>query len=434
LTVAGSAAGVELAPGELEERRRRAVELGDPHYLWPEVPAECWRAALGVVARVSAAVLAGQSVVRLERPRGVADTLWPAALTTAAFTSGMGPLLGLWQERAVLEATPDDAALLAAQLEHGRARAARMERALHNTEATLLAAGIGVTLIKGTHTARYCFPEPGVRPMSDHDILVDERDVVRAEAVLGATDYELVEGSRIARPYRSTWRPPGAPLAVRSLAVHHAGNPFTVDLHSSLDLDFVGVHTLRWPVRPGQRVPAPWHGSRASVLAQPLLIAHLAAHASLTLQNLTLLRLTELVLLLQRDASRVFGWRDLHELLRSAGAERFVFPAFELVERFVPGTVETALRQRLARAATPALRSVVSRLTPATAHRLAMAIDEMFMWGATPLDHVRRVAYSLVPPAARSPRLLRRLYRDRAVRLLRGRLLHQDRSARAHRG
>jgi hypothetical protein len=422
---AESAPSVELTPEDVSERRRWAAKRGQPYYLWPEVPPGAWRAALAEVARVTAALLAGQTGVRLERPSVVPETMWPSALTAAVFTSGMGPLLGLWHERGAVHSGPGGAALLALQLAHSRARAARMDQALQRTESILHAAGIGVKLLKGTHTARYCFPEPAVRPMSDHDVLVDADDIARAEAELRAAGYVELEGSRVARPYRSAWRPPGAPATVRSLTVHHAENPFTVDLHTSLDQDFFGVRTIRWPPRPDSWIAAPWDGTRARVLAQPWLVAYLATHASLTLLNLTLLRLTELVLLLRRDAGRVFGWRDLGEILREASAERFVYPAFELVERFVPGTVDPELRERLQRAATPALRSVVGRLTPAAAHRLVMAVDEMFMWGASPLDHVRRVAYSVFPPAARSPRRLRRLYVDRAVRLLRGHVVQR---------
>jgi hypothetical protein len=411
-------AAIELTAGQFEERRRWAARHGHAYYLWPEVPTESFHAARGEVARVTAAILVGRADVRLERPHYPVDA-WPDALTVAAFTTGLGPLLGWWQETGALDSDPQVRALLAQQLEHSRARAARMGRALLNTASLLHSAGLGLGLLKGSHTAHYCFPDPATRPMTDHDVLVDAGDVLHAESALREAGYTLVAGSRVARPYRSTWRPPGAPSTVRSIRVHHPDNPFTVDLHTSLDLNFVGVRTLRWPQTKGWQA-APWAGSRSFVLPQPLLVAHLAAHASLTLQNLTLLRITELVLLLQRDAEREFGWRDLGELLQQAQAERFVFPAFELVERFVPGTVDPELRQRLARAATPALRNVVNGLTAATAQRSHMAVDEMFMWGVSPFDYVRRAAYTLLPPEARSPRLLRGLYMNRVVRLLRG--------------
>jgi hypothetical protein len=352
----------------------------------------------------------------------LSDTVWTDALTVAVFTSGMGPLLGWWAERRVLDTDDDARALLAVQLAHGRKRANRLQGALQETSSVLQRAGLSLALLKGTHTAHYCFPEPGVRPMSDLDVLVEAEAVTRAESALRAAGYSLDEASRVDRPYRSTWRPPGALATVRSLLVHHAENPLTVDLHTSLDLDFVGVHTVHWPLQRAGWIAAPWAGSCAFVLPQPLLVAFHAAHASLTLQNLTMLRLTELALLLRRDAERVFGWHELRELVGRAGAERFVYPAFELVERFVPGTVEPELRELLTRAATPALRAVVSRVTAATAQRPGMSLDEMFMWGASPLDHVRRAAYTLLPPTARSPRSLRRLYTNRVLRLLSWRL------------
>jgi len=409
----------ELEPEDLDARLRWARERGHPLYLWQNVSPDEWRAALREIERVTSAVLRGETAAGLDAETGAGER----ALGIAAFTSGMGPLLGRWIEDGMLRAGAGASALFALHLEHGRDRAERMRYALRTAVAVLDAAGIAATLLKGAHTAYAYFPEPGVRPMSDLDLLVAARDRARAEAALAAAGHVLVPGSRLARPYRSDWRPPDSPVSVRSLELHHRDDPYTVDLHDSLELNFFGVRRVRYGTPDeGRRVPARWAGAHATVLAQPLLTAYQAAHASQGLHNLTLIRIVELALLLRPVQGRAFAWNSLAATIRGAGAERFVWPAFELVERLAPGTVDDAFHDRLTRAAPPRLRAVVAGLTPGTAQRLErVALDERFMWAATPIERVRRAADMLLP-AGGSFHRLRRIYLDRALRLLRGRV------------
>lgn len=418
-------AAIELSPAEFEARLRWARVRGHPLYLWPDVQPEEWRAALRELERAVRSVLLGESPVRLAGH----DDAFLRALGVAAFTSGLGPLLGWWIEHDMLEAGQRERTLLVLHLVHGRQRAERMQRALREAASTLAAADVHVTVLKGAHTAHDIFPEPGVRPMADLDLLVAQRDIPRAEKALAAAGYTAAPGSKLKWPYRSDWQPPGAPTAVRSLALQHRDNPYTVDLHAALDINFFGVRTIRFGTpAAAQRVAAPWAGAQASVLAQPLLIAHLAAHASQGLYNLTLIRLVELALLLRRDAGSAFSWNELTELLQRVRAERFVYPAFELVEQLAPGTVDPAFRERLVRAATPALRTVVNGLSPATAQRLErIALNEQFMWAASPVEHARRAVHMIVPGGG-SFRRLGRIYFERVFRLLRGRVALRSRN------
>jgi hypothetical protein len=406
----------ELSAAQVDARLRWARQRGHPFYLWPEVPRAHWLAALEEIGRVTGALLRGDRGVRLESPAAVPPAVWSRALGVAAFTSGMGPLLGWWHQLGMLAADEPAGAVLREHLVHARARAVRMSDALEHALATLARAGIDVTLLKGAYTARHCFAEPGLRPMGDLDLMVPRGAVAAAEATLGFGGYALVAGSRVARPYRSDWQPPGAPRTIRSLLVHHAENPYTIDLHDSLEFDFFGVRRVRFDAAPF-RVPT---DGGAHALAQPLLLAHLATHASQGLHNLTLLRLTELVLLLQHD---VVAWDELSVLLEEAGAARFVYPAFQLVERFVPGSVEPTFLERLGRGATASMRAVVARVTPATAQRLGdVTLDERFMWCATSFDRVRRVAHMFAPAGSGSLRRLRRIYTERVYRIVRGRV------------
>ena len=410
-----------LASIELKERLRWARSQGHPLYIWPEVPPAKWQKALLNIEHVTSSILRGDTSADL--PAG--DDAFLRALTVAAFTSGMGPLLGWWIERGLLRADPSARELLRLHLAHGRARAETMHQALRAALAVLDAAGIGVTVLKGGHTAFVYFPEPGVRPMSDLDLLVSGPDVARAESALTTAGYGLVPGTRLARPYRTDWRPPGAADSVVSVALHHSDNAYALDLHAALEVSFFGVRTIRFDGMFAEaRQPAPWAGPLASTLAQPAVLAYHAAHASRGLYNLTLIRMVELAFMIRRDAPVGLDWSELGEGLRRARAERFVYPAFALVERLVPGTVEPSFQAALHNAATPAQRAVLASLSAATAQRTdRIALKEQFMWAATPAEFARRAAYMLLPLAdSGSLRKLLRIYAERVYRLARGRV------------
>jgi hypothetical protein len=177
------------------------------------------------------------------------------------------------------------------------------------------------TVLKGGHTARHCFEEPGVRPMADLDVYVGSALMAVAEGALAAAGFEEVAGGRLARPRRSGWRLPGAPVGVRSLLLVHADDGYVIDLHGTLDIDFFGVRTVAFgepgaaqltpawrggdsaaersrpeAARPDQQAPLPGLPEGTSVLAEPLLAAHCAVHAGHGLHGLTLIRLVELAL------------------------------------------------------------------------------------------------------------------------------------------
>src|SRR5690606_25676834 len=154
---------------------------------------------------------------------------------------------------------------------------------------TLARAGIPGTVLKSAHTARAYFPEPATRPAADLDLAVPAGEFVAAERALLHAGYTLQK--RQPYPRQSTWIPPGAPTRLRSLALVHAEDPYTLDLHASLDRDFFGIRTVRFgPLDAGTR-PWPEMHPAARALTQPLLLAYLAVHASQGLHNLTLLRL-----------------------------------------------------------------------------------------------------------------------------------------------
>jgi hypothetical protein len=365
-------------PEEINARLTRYAATLDARDLWPEVTASAFRAAQAELARAVSAVLAGGNTpVPLRLPRET-DT---RSLGIAASAAGIGPLLGLWCSTGRIVAEPPVADEFDIQLEHGRRRAARLRRELERVLVALAERGIEAFVLKGSHTGYRYFPEPGTRPATDIDLLVTPAQGRAAHGVL--RDLGFVEGSR-GEAWRSHWTPPGAGT-MRSLALAHADNPWVLDLHVSLDRRlFPGLTT-------GLGTPEPAAGevwnefSRpVRILPQPLLLAYLAVHASTHFYSITLLRLVELVLVVQRDFASPEGWRAFGDLVRRARAGRLAFPALHLAERLAPGTVDPRVLEQVAAAAPPRLRRIVHASTPASAQRLhPYPRGERYVWVAS---------------------------------------------------
>ena len=403
----------DLSAEEVRRRLRWARRQGEPAWLWPDIAPEAWREALRAIEAVVRAALAGQR----GGPRLAGD---PAAIGLAGYTSGVGPLLGCWLARGLIQAEPAIAAVLALHLRHNRIRAARMQDAALGTVEALLAAGVPTAVLKGAHTASAYFPEPGARPASDIDLLVPAGATGAAEAVLRDLGFAC-QGQG---PRESNWRLAGQPDTPRSLSLVHAEDPWSIDMHASLDL-FVGPGAplaaldLGEPLRTGR----PWSQNPGAVsLEQPLLLLHLAAHAGSGLQSLTLLRLVELVLVIRQDTAQGrLDWRALLEAGERTHTLAYAYPALRLCEDLAPATVPALVLDRCARAAPADVVRLVRGMTPATAQRVdGASVAAHFMWVQGLAGRLRQIAGDLVPDAG-SWRALWMIYEKRAWRLVRGR-------------
>jgi hypothetical protein len=403
-----------ITPEEVRRRFRWAKRQGDPAWLWPEVPRAAWREALLTIEGATREALTSGAATRTVNGD-------PAALGLAAYTCGLGPLLGRWLEQGRLKSGPAIAPVLERHLQHSRRRAGRLQAAGLRVVRELLDRGVPVTVLKGAHTGLDYFPEPGVRPASDIDLLIDPADAETAEEVL--TGLGLVPYSRTER--ECSWRPADGPAQPRSLTHVHQDDPWSVDLHTSLDLvvsagaplaELDRLHPMcsarRWGPEP-----------RAAVLDQPLLLLHLAVHAGSGLQNLTLLRLVELGLVIRQDlASEALDWRGFLEAGGRAGLLGYAYPALNLADQLWPGATPGWVLERCAAEAPAGVRRVVGRLAPATAQRIERgSLQEHFMWTSGWAERMRQLAADLVP-AAGSWRELMWIYERRAWSLIRGRL------------
>ena len=398
----------------VEDARRRflwARRQGRPAWLWPDMPIEAWRSGLQTIERAIAAVLTDEPAAFLDGD--------PEALGLAGYTSGTGPLLGLWLEQGLLPASEPVALVLARHLAHNRARTRRMTAAAEAVVARLADAGVQAVVLKGAHTGPAYFPEAGARPASDIDLLVAGEDFARAEVALQGCG--LVCGGR--SRWESSWCERGARREPRSLTYVHADDPWSIDLHSSLNISVgpgapLAALDLGRPLASGARWPAAAH---AGALDQPLLLLHLATHAGAGWQNLTLLRQVELVLVIRQDlAARRLAWDAFLDLGARTGSTGYAYPALHLAEKLAPGLVPTEVLAHCAGKAPRTVRRALERLTPGTAQRIDRnSVGEHFMWAEGWRGRLSLLTADLLP-AGRSWPEFRRIYEARAWSLIRG--------------
>ena len=392
----------DLPPETVRARFATAARQGHPTWLWPEVAVADWQAALVGIAGVIGDILAG----RAARIEGDA-----AAIGLAGYSSGTGPLLGLWLERGLLDADPHVAALLRLHLDHNRLRMAMLVGETERLIAAMARQGLRPTLLKGLHTAQAYFPEPGARPVSDIDLLVDPADEPLAAAALEDLGYVGGRPSHRIPPQRD-WRRPEASAVPRSLCFVHHADPWSIDVQGSLNRRYA-------PGAPIARLDD-LRVKGAAKLPQPLLLLHLAVHAGCGFQNLNLIRLVELILVIRHDReSGALVWPGFLAAGQRAAALGMAFAALQLCERLAPDTVPVEVLAACRDAAPMRLRRMVDRLTPATAHRVVRrSLTEKFLWQRSGLGLARQLIAEIVPANAATLGEVASIYRTRAMKLL----------------
>ena len=399
----------ELAEGELDRRKKAAKRSGNPAWLWPEVSVPSWASATSQLAEAIRLILSGD-LAQL----GACE---PLVFSLACYTSGTGPLLGWWLEQSRLTAPVELSSILAAHLEHARERARRTWILSKAVVALLLNQSIPVIVLKGGHTAFAYFPDPATRPATDLDLLVPARHAQAAGAALARAGFGCISTAR----RESSFALADGPREPVSLWLAHASDPWSVDLHNSLDFSASsGARLVRldrtkpfenavdWPPDP-----------EAKALSQPLQLLHLAVHASGGLQSLTLLRMVELILVIKHDltAGRL-SWSKFLELGDAADGLGAAYPALAMCERMLAGSVPRQVMDRCRKAAPKRVRAIVDKLEPARAQRVDRAsIEEHFMWVCGISGWIRQLGLDLFPP-----RSIRSIYEARAYRLLHGKI------------
>ena len=407
----------DAPPGDIEQRAEAWLASGNPKDLWPSADVARLPSAAAAIDNATSAILAGHST-----SLGEADGSDANEISLAALPTGAGPFLGWHVENGALDVSKRLADLLARHLGHGRRRIDRITRRGLPALAALREGGVDPCVIKGFHAAHAYFPEPGVRPFADIDIVIRSSDIPRADEILSSLGF--AGESMIDVPYKRCWNPPGEDGRTWSLDYWHERSHWKIEMHDRInfeDLTRYGV-TLDAP----ELMNGLWtlNGVKIRVPTQPLLFAILATHLSVELYERRLIRLVELALMVRRDVeSGELDWKEAEELLDRLRAKRFAYPALALVERLAPGTVEPSLLSRSRRAATRLTRYVADRITPATpllADRVSLA--HRLMWVSGAAEAIRRVGLMVGPVRSVPLPVTMQFYRRRVRRLFGGRV------------
>lgn len=387
-----------------------AVRRGLPQWLWPDIEIEDWQHALHAIERVTSRILLNGCA---------SDTLDGKlnAIGLAAYTSGLGPLLGYWCLRDQLAAPAAVVATLRHHFEQNTLRMRRLQEHARGVVEQLTGSGIAVTVIKGLHTAFECFPEPGTRPATDIDLFVAPGDKACAGRLLRKLGYAPEHESRT--PDEQFWRHRSSMLAPQSLTFVHADDPWGIDLHTSANRRYAQASPIiPFDVLVGRKAKNGWclH-PRAHVMNDYANILFIACHAGCGLANLRMLRLVELVLLIEcAQKSATFSWEAFAELGEQTGTLKHAFAALHLTSMLVPSSIPEDILRRTRADVPTAARRLIERLKPATAHTITRcSIEERYMWSDTSLRKVRQAIHDLVPfemtPAEAVATIARRMRR-----------------------
>ena len=356
--------------------------------LWPDVNEGLRHAAHRQIFAVTRCVLNDTAEDR-HLPAGDEGEI--RALGIAGYASGMGPLLGYWIETGAITADPPVAALLGEHLAHGRSRADEIFRHCIRLFGALGEREVVPTLMKGVYTSRRFFPEPGVRPMADLDLLIRPSERSAAEEALESLGFLETATSR----GQASWSPPGGSNTVQSLELDHRSNPWSVDLHTSIDRSLTGGFWARMGQVPFEAL-CPWDidGHTVRVFAQPLLLVHLAVHAATNIHELQLVGLVEMALVIREGVkSGDLQWDSALDLINELGVARFAHPTLELTERLVPGILDPSFRaQGLSMTAGRVGRVIDQRISSGLSMGGRRSADEIIVWARGPLEFLKAVA------------------------------------------
>ncbi|MDB5575142.1 MAG: hypothetical protein JWR80_318 [Bradyrhizobium sp.] len=386
--------GAHLPAHMVQERFRWAARQGYPLWLWPDISVSRWEAALRAIEESLRHALTGRAAP------GLLDGD-PEVMGVACYTSGTGPLLGYWARRGLVTATRPIAGLLEVHLRHNARRTARL-----TAEATGLAAAFArhqrlpIVFLKGAHTAHTYFPAPEARPLADIELLARPVDQPTIAKMLERRGYERATDRRAAHS-QFHWRRPEVPREPRTLGFVHADDPWSVNIHQSLNRQgpWDRALILLDDVVTGDML-RPWGPcGDAAVLRQPLLLLHLAVQSVAGFERLSLLRLAELAMVVRRDtAMGLLSWPAFLDMADRVGATGAVFPALHLCEELAPGTIPHPVLARVRRQTPIRVQRFVARLTPANAQRLVRySLTEKFMWATSRRAIVRQLATEIMP-------------------------------------
>jgi hypothetical protein len=333
-----------------------------------------------------------------EQVAGWDDAAWEAA-RWAIQVHGVGPLLhratASWPEAGALHPRLRD--YLAQQHQRSAERVALLLGELAEVLVACRDAGIMALPLKGSLLATHYYPEPGLRPMNDLDVLVRPADEPRLLLVLGSLGYQPV-----ARSWKHLMlsRPAGrGPLV--DWDGEHPGNPRSFDLHTRICEQFWGLKHDLTNVAWAESDPGALLGAEAQLLRPGALLYHLAVHASsdAIARRIRLLHLHDIALVAR--ALGEDGWRQILDWTRQQREQRLVYPALAFVGRYYGAAPEDILRELRAGVPPVLLRyldsSELDRFT--YCNTAPTALRERLLWFRPGREQLVALRHMLLPDA-----------------------------------
>jgi hypothetical protein len=262
-------------------------------------------------------------------PRVPAD---PSSFAYVAARHGVAPLLVKTGVSAWIPA--GDAEPLVAEARRQAVLGELRDRHLRDALAALHRAGIAAIVMKGSHLAHTCYPEPYLRPRDDSDILIRAADRDRVAAALAGAGYRLERGASNRQVLgQMVFDKPGCAAAV-------------LDVHWRIFVPLAAAELFDVEALLGRSLPVPALGpsARAVAPADALALAcvHQAAHHA---GHEMLLWMYDIHLLIA-----TMGRAAIDAFVQDASARRMVricLAAIETSAAAFPSTEASALIARL---------------------------------------------------------------------------------------
>lgn len=198
-------------------------------------------------------------------------------------------------------------------------------QALAEILAAFEAAGIRALVLKGTALAHLLYPEPGLRPMSDVDLLVKKTDAYLAQDLLSELGF--------CAPLPPAERLPGKHLLAATRSIE--GLTVSVELHHNLFNIGAGV-SLELTDLSGPPVPFALDGVTAYTLPHEEMLWHQCQHLRLIGQPFRLIWLVDIVSLAERYVTEI-EWarmeRDYPLVLSTLALFHHLTPLSESLQR-----------------------------------------------------------------------------------------------------
>jgi hypothetical protein len=275
-----------------------------------------------------------------------------------------------------------------------RARTAAMLDSAVELLDALRGQGIAAMPLKGAALAPLYYPDPGLRPLADLDILIRPQDVARGVETLKRLGYAYYSRSAEDEVYLRGERKP---------MVWAPDNVHPVELHYALREEYAGLSCELAPALWAASRDQPyWGGSRARLPDPAALLHHVCAHAvsDWLIQRGKVMQIGDI----QRIAARMTepDWAAFSAGLTPSGA-RFVYPALAFTLKYASAPIPAGLVDRLRRHSPRPLRAWVENSEPGDttesnpASRSGIGIDIARLLARSPAERARMWLRSLFP-------------------------------------